>query len=181
MTCVSFLIAHPVERAGIAATDAGVRLFIAVFGAVAEGAIVSAVNRSAGLAIKHRVADFTAVAVHSIRTGIVVRIMYTGVGGFVTGINGTDHIIIAVNRRPGLAYSRAVTGFGAVAVDLVGTGAAGICEDAVVSSSRRLSYCRHRTAPHRTALHHRTHRVLPGRRHRFPHCIVHPLRRDRRC
>jgi hypothetical protein len=57
ITRVCALIAHGAPCAGIAAARAGVGYFIAGLGAVAEQAVVRAVNRCSGLAAAYGIAD----------------------------------------------------------------------------------------------------------------------------
>jgi len=83
--------------------------------------------------------------------------------------------VVADDRRAGLACACAITGFSSVAVDAVRARTPERRGHNFHCSSRRSLCCRHRTAPHRTARHHRTHRLLPGCRRQFPRRRFRPL------
>ncbi len=95
-------------------TQESVRL-VAGLGAVAEQAVVRAVNRRAGLAAIYGIADLIAITELTVVTDRVVGGVVTVIRNLITGINGAVYSVIAVNRRSGQAGS-GIAGFHTIAV-----------------------------------------------------------------
>lgn len=84
---------------------------------------VVAVHRGSGLAAERGMTDFRAVAILPIAAGAIAGGELAGIRGFVAGVGGAAHAVIANHGRPRLAALRGMAGFGSVAVQPIAANA----------------------------------------------------------